>query len=103
MPREQWWHAPAAGAGLRGAAEGANRAPLHVHTLGLSDNLCVGASCPQNLGVPALLGIEFCQSFNLCKVLFRSQPAEDGQVTPPSLACSLLMVVARFKVGNQVR
>lgn len=22
MQREQWWHAPAAGAGLRGAAEG---------------------------------------------------------------------------------
>lgn len=53
---------PCRSAGLRGAAEGANRAPRYVHT---QTTYVWGASCPQNLGVPALLGIEFA-SHSIC-------------------------------------
>lgn len=62
-----------------------------------------GCLLPSKPGSTCCLRDRICQSFNLYKVLFQSQPAEDGQVTPPPLVCSVLMVVAEFKVGNQVR
>lgn len=79
--RQQWCHTPAIVQASVECRVG-QQVTLHVHTLGLSDNLCVGASCPQNLGVIFSLRGDICWSFNLYKALFQSQPGEDGQRTP---------------------
>lgn len=41
-----------------------------------------GCLLPSKPGSTCSLRDRICQSFNLYKVLFQSQPAEDGQVTP---------------------
>lgn len=86
MPREQWWYAPASVQVSEEQLRGLTGHPDMCTHWNSQDNLRVSASCPQNLGVPALLGIEFV-SQSVQKVLFQSQPAEDGPGSPPPLAC----------------
>lgn len=59
MPREQWWYAPASVQVSEEQLRGLTGHPDMCTHWDSQDNLRVSASCPQNLGVPALLGIEF--------------------------------------------
>lgn len=84
----------------RQSSRGGQRGTRHAHTLGLCNNLCVGASALKNLGIPPLLGV--IDVGHSIAIMFWSQATEDGQGIPP-LVCSGLMWGAGLEAGKPLR